>query len=242
MRNIASAIPAAVLSILCAQPLGAQSSSLYLDPAAPVARRAAAAERGIVEHVLSQRIAAVSFVAVGKPPPREFAVHDLVTVIVRETITSDAESTLETQKTFTKEGEITEMPRLRLQDILQFQLTQSDLSGREPKIGIDFEDEWEGRGTQRQRNTFTARITARIIDIKPNGTMVLEARKRIQSDNEGFLMIVTGTCRGEDITTDNTVLSTQLFDLNVVKEHGGELRKASKKGVLTKFFEAIFNF
>jgi flagellar basal body L-ring protein FlgH len=70
----------------------------------------------------------------------------------------------------------------------------------------------------------------------------LEARKFIKNDKEALTIKLTGYCRAEDVSADNTVLSTQMFDLRVIKEHEGELRKATKKGILTKALDLLFNF
>ena len=55
-------------------------------------------------------------------------------------------------------------------------------------------------------------------------------------------LVLTGTCRKEDITLDNTILSTQIYDLFLRKQTAGEMKKASEKGVLTKILDTIFNF
>ena len=192
---------------------------------------------------LSPAIARASFVAIGRPAPRKFSVHDLVTIIIRETITNDAESLLETEKNFKKQGKITALPSLRLGDLLQLQSRQANFSDRgEPEINLKLNSDFKGEGKHRQRQTFTARITARIIDVKPNGTLVLEARKKIRADTEAFSMVLTGTCRKDDISADNTIRSDQLYDMDLIKQQIGELKKATKKGLLTKVFEAIFNF
>jgi len=80
------------------------------------------------------------------------------------------------------------------------------------------------------------------MDVKPNGTLSLEARTQVKNDDEDMTITVTGYCRAEDVAADNTVLSTQMYDLRVNKQHAGEVRKASKKGVITKVLEFLFNF
>src|SRR5690606_24123486 len=101
--------------------------------------------------------------------------------------------------------------------------------------------EFTGDGAQERRDTITARITAKVLDVKPNGQVVLEARSSIISDEEQ-VMLISGVCRAEDITLTNTVQSTQLADLRLEIHHSGELREAAKKGVLTKLLDTIFNF
>ena len=218
----------------------AQTSSLYVAQVKPQPRLDG--EQTESRDTVSPAVAKASFVAVGRPVPRKFAKYDLVTIIVREIVTSDAESNLETEKTFEQAGKLSAFPRLRLEDFLNLQLKPSSMKDGQPAVDLVYGAKFEGDGTHEQRNSITARITARIIDVRPNGNIVLEARNKIDTDGEVMIMVLTGTCRPKDVTTDNTVLSTQLYGLSIVKEHRGELRKASKKGVLTKILETIFNF
>lgn len=216
----------------------AQSSSLYLDQAPPRVKRTA---NGVVDH-LSPHVSGVSISAVRLPEPRQFAVHDLITVIVRESIENESDAELETEKSVSLQGIISAFPNLQLSDLADFQLKPSRFNDGTPQLDLSLDSEFEGEGEYERKDTFTTRITSRIIDIKPNGTLVLEARKFIRSDDESVNVVMTGTCRKNDITADNTILSTQIYDLRLIKEHKGELRNSTKKGWITKFFDAIFNF
>ena len=55
------------------------------------------------------------------------------------------------------------------------------------------------------------------------------------------MITVTGVCRADDVTGTNTVLSNQLFDLRVVRKAEGELKKANKKGIITKILDVLTN-
>lgn len=176
-----------------------------------------------------------------RPEPYAYELHDLITIIVRESVESESDASLGTTKEVTIDGEISEFPRIQVSDLLNLQVRPSDLVGVEPKVKVEMENSFDGEGTAERKDTFTTRVTAEIIDIKPNGTLVIEARRFVQHDKEELDMRLTGVCRPEDITAQNTVLSTQLHDMTLIKTHKGEIRKASKKGILTKIFEAIFN-
>lgn len=215
-----------------------QSSSLFLAAPPPMA-----GATGEPESLLSPHIAAMSIGAITLPPPRLFALHDLVTIIVREETQAEADATLETDKKFDMNGEIPQFPNLALAKLMKFiiepAVTDPD---KAPAVQIGFDTSFEGEGSYERKDSFTARITAEVVDIKPNGNIVLEARKFIRSDKETLEMVLTGVCRAEDVAADNTVLSTLLFDLRLEKDHTGELKKATKKGWLSRTFETIFNF
>ena len=78
--------------------------------------------------------------------------------------------------------------------------------------------------------------------MKPNGTMVLQARQHIKNDEEEQMMILSGICRVEDITPDNTVLSTQIYDKDVAKTNKGALRDTTKRGWVPKLLDAVNPF
>ena len=72
--------------------------------------------------------------------------------------------------------------------------------------------------------------------------MVLQARKRIKTDEEEQLLVLTGICRVQDVTPDNTVLSTQLYDFDVRKTHTGVVRDATKRGWVPRAIDWINPF
>lgn len=222
---------------LCAS-ASAQSSSLYVEPAVPAAP---APKVGQVPNRLSPAIANASFTAARMPPPKQFAVHDLITIIVREDTQAGSDSKLDTNKETKLDAKVSAFPNLRLEELFQGRLKGGALTNP-PQVGLDSQNEFKGDGQYNRKDTFTSRLTAAIIDVKPNGTLVLEARKFIKTDDESMNLIITGTCRTDDVTVDNAVLSTQLHDLSIVKEHTGELRNSSKKGIFTKILDTVFNF
>lgn len=240
-HGLASAV-AGGATLLGAAAAIAQSSSLYVQPVAPPAAPAAAtAPRG--EPVISPIIAASSLAAIRAPEPRFFRLHDLVTIIVRESTQADAEATLDTEKDAKFDGEATAFPNLSPAELLKLSLEPASFSKKgHPELGVNYNHKYEGDGTYSREDTLTARLTAEVVDIKPNGNLVLEGRKFLKNDKETLTLTLTGTCRPGDVSVDNTVLSTQLFDLRVTAAHTGELRKATKKGWITRALETIFNF
>lgn len=190
---------------------------------------------------IAASLEATSLMAVKLPPPRAFSKQDLVTIIISERVEDSADSSLETTKESELKGEVKDFPNLDLKKLLDLQLGPTALATPR-KVDLSLEKEYSGEGQQKNRNTFTARLTSRIIDVKPNGTLILEARKHIRVDDESFTMIVTGTARPTDVTADNTVLSTQLADLRVTKAHDGEIKKSKTKGWITKVLDWVFHF
>lgn len=179
-----------------------------------------------------------SLMFIEPPKPREFAIHDLVTIIIEETTKSEASQTLETEKKYDMNGALTDFISLRHLLELQVQNDKQDPA----QIGLNYKNKYKGDGDYERTDRFVARITATVIDVKPNGTVVLEARKRIDKDGEVQTIILSGTCRRDDVTTQNTVLSSQLAALTVTMSTEGQVTKAGKKGLIPRALEGLFNF
>lgn len=175
-----------------------------------------------------------------RPEPREFMLNDLVSIIVRESFESEMDAEKSTEKSAELSGGITQFPRLTLKDLLNLQVPQG--SAGEALVDLGFERSHEGEGEYERTESMTGRVRARIIDIKPNGMLVLEARRTIINDGEQSVLVATGNCMPEDITADNSVLSTQLENLFIDKQHSGDLRESGEKGWLTRLFDAVFDF
>ena len=223
-----------------------QDSSLYVNPDPGSAAAARFGRPDVVPGFvpkINPHVARLGIAVVTQPQPKVYRVNDLVTILVRESFESSADASLETEKSIEAEGEISDFPRLSLSDLLDLQLRPNTFPNGTPKVGVEFGREFEGEGAAARKDTMTGRITARVIDVKPNGTLVLEARKHVQSDKEAMTVIATGLCRAVDVSPlDNTILSSNLYDLHIVKKTSGELHKATKKGLLTKILEGLFAF
>ncbi len=231
-----------ILSVLCGLAwnvrVGAQSSSLYLQENVTPVAAAQPQTRDGQPNLLSPAIARTSFTAVALPKPRKFAKHDLITIIVRESTENDSKSSLDTEKDSSFDAELSQFPNLA--ELIKLQLIPSRFDNGTPRVGLSLSNEFEGEGNFKRRDTFTTRLTAEIIDVKPNGLLVVEARKFIRTNKETVNVVLSGTARTRDIAADNTILSTNLHNLRLVKDHDGELRKATKKGVITQVFEGLF--
>lgn len=242
-----SALAAAAL-LLSTGPLAAQGLSDFAaaadvvpPPLERLAPRLASPGRQTDLRALHDDVAAASWFAVSRPAPRTYGLHDLVTIVVSEDLSTDFSSELEVEKSSEWDAGVTEFPHFNLSDLLRLRIAESAI---DPEIALDLESDqqFESEGTYSRRDSISARLTARVIDIKPNGTLVLEARKHLASDDEEITLVATGTCRVDDITADNQILSSQLYDLHLTKQHHGELRRGTKKGPLTKLIDALFPF
>ncbi|MFI4860631.1 MAG: flagellar basal body L-ring protein FlgH [Phycisphaerales bacterium JB063] len=239
-----------VLSVLLAAGgAGAQTSSLH-DRDASQSDRVAADRYGYDEEAtvrddgprLNPEVSRYTSVYARRPDPDRYGINDLVTIVVRESFDTQLESEASSEKSVDHVGGIRELPRLSLNDLLDLQIRPNTFPDGRVQVDVGYESEFEGEGEYARSETMTGRITARVVDIRPNGTLVLEARKTLVNDGEEVSIVATGICRVQDITPENTVLSTQLYDLFIDKQHEGELKDTTEKGFLSELLDFIFPF
>lgn len=226
MRSHTTIIAAALL----ASPATAQSLFVKaLDEGPALAAREAA----------TTEMAQSSMLFVTPPEPRTFMKHDLITIIVDETSQQKSSQSLDTEKK--SSANLTLNAILDPWELLEMRLRQGDTANTKI-LGTDFKRKFEGDGEYARSDRFSAKITAEIIEIKPNGTLVLQATKTITKDSEVQTLVLSGVARQEDITNRNTILSSQIASLSMNLQNTGELRESSKKGFLTRVLDKIFDF
>jgi flagellar L-ring protein FlgH len=121
------------------------------------------------------------------------------------------------------------------------QLRQGNLSNVK-LFGANYNRKFDGNGKFERSDKFTMKIEAEVIDVKPNGVLVLEARKMLDKNGETQSVVLSGSCRGEDVTQNNTVFSSQLANLTVISKNTGQVNEAGKKGILSQVIDTIFAF
>jgi flagellar L-ring protein precursor FlgH len=210
----------------------ASAQSLYLRKP-----KVALNERGEVDS--GAMLKEVSMTYIDPPKPKTFKIHDQVTIIVDETSRESSKQTLDTKKDYDNSASLSKFPSLEA--LLDLQLVGGG-NDNGPELGLNSKQKFKGEGTYDRSDRFSARITAKVIDVKPNGILVLEARKTIQKNEEHQSIVLSGQCRTEDVTNANSVLSSQLAELTLISKQEGQVKDAATKGWIPRIIEALFAF
>ena len=180
-----------------------------------------------------------SLLVITPPPPRKIERYDLITIIVNQTSQATRTQSLETEKEYEASARLAQF--LQITDLLEARLTAGDLN-TDDLLDIRAENEFTGEGSYQRSDRLTTRVQAEVIDVKPNGNLVLEARTRMQTDEEVQEFVLSGVCRTEDVTLQNTIQSSELHGLSITVRNEGEIRKSAKKGLIPRVLETIFAF
>ena len=178
----------------------------------------------------------VSLTAVQVNRPKKYKKHDIVAIVVRQ----DSEATSNATATLTRKQDFD----FALQQFLEFARFAGTAGignvanpSKLPEVKFKFDNERNADATNGRTDHMSLRIAAEIIDVKPNGTLVVEAVAHIRNDKEEQTMRLSGVARAEDIAGDNSLLSTQLANLNLTKDTKGEVKDGTKRSWLNKFID-----
>ena len=173
------------------------------------------------------------------PETRTIKEHDIITIIIDENSSQTSSQTLETEKKSKNKVKVRAL--LSLEQLLETRLQESGITDTDL---IDFTNarDYNGNGDYERKDRFSARIAATVLEVKPNGTIVLQAIKRIEKDKEKSILTLSGIAREEDVTSQNTILSSQLAGLNINLQNEGDLKDAAEKGIITRVLDTVFAF
>jgi flagellar L-ring protein precursor FlgH len=129
---------------------------------------------------------------------------------------------------------------------LNFILEQADITPDElrflPVIKQSSSRDWNGEAEYNKDGRFEARIAVVVVDVQPNGNLVVEGRRRIQFDAEVKTMRLAGLVRPRDIAPNNTVLSRNVANASLSYEGEGPLTRATSQGWLEYVIDFVWPF
>ena len=175
----------------------------------------------------------VNYFYVPEAKPKTLLKHDLVTIIISEQSEFSSDGSTDTKKNAGIDLKLEQFPKI---NFANFALANA-IGSVTPELKASANRNYKGEGTVDRKDTFITRIQAEVVDVKPNGTLVLQARSRVVTDEEERLLILTGICRALDITPDNTVLSSQLYDKDVRVKNNGAVRDSTKRGWVPRLLD-----
>jgi flagellar L-ring protein precursor FlgH len=150
---------------------------------------------------------------------RARTVGDVLTVEV--TIADEATLRNETQRTRANEDNLSASNffglETRLDDIFPDAVDPSNL--------VDLESELEhgGRGNTARTEEIRLNIAAVVVQVLPNGNLVIQGRQEVRVNFEVRELYVAGVVRREDITPGNTVQHDQIAELRVAYGGRGQI-------------------
>ncbi len=96
----------------------------------------------------------------------------------------------------------------------------------------------KGRNTRSER--IRTKLSARVLKIDDVGNLIIEGTRTTKINGETQTIKIKGIVRPVDIRPDNSVLSYNILDLNLIIEGDGNVTDVQEPGLITKFLRLLF--
>ncbi|MBN8478816.1 MAG: flagellar basal body L-ring protein FlgH [Burkholderiales bacterium] len=109
-------------------------------------------------------------------------------------------------------------------------------------IKADSKNEFEGGGDSAANNVFTGTLTATVIEVLPNGNLLVAGEKQIGINQGSEFIRVSGVVNPAFILAGNTVSSTTVADARIEYRGSGYIDEAQTMGWLSRVFQSVMPF
>ncbi len=157
-------------------------------------------------------------------------IGDTITINLVERTTAQKSANASAGRNSEMSGGITATSRLPL----------GGLNGLSAEAGVD--STFSGKGSAAANNAFNGTITVTVIDVYPNGNLLVSGEKQIAINQGNEYIRFSGVINPNNVTASNTVQSTQVADARIEYKGSGFIDEHNTMGWLHRFFVAIFPF
>ncbi len=153
-------------------------------------------------------------------------VGDILTIIISETATTSATRSGSNSKS----GSVNMQAGIGVFDFLN-SIFPASISGS---------DNWKADGAASSTNRANGRVSVTVVDVEPNGNMIVEGTQSIWQNKNEHKITLRGVVRRDDVTAANTVSSAQVADATIRFDGKGPLNAKQRQGILTQIFNILF--
>jgi len=162
-------------------------------------------------------------------------VGDIVYITISETVSAQRSSETSTGKNVGNKGSVTNWlyPKKDTDGDGVDDGFLVNEQGDMPLWEYSVDKSFKGLGAIKESDSFTAKITATVIDVMPNGNLLIEGSRELDVANDKKRVIITGMIRQSDIDGENTIPSDLIADAKIKYEGRGPLADNQRRGLFT---------
>jgi flagellar L-ring protein precursor FlgH len=160
---------------------------------------------------------------------------DIITVVISETASASKQASTGTGRSSTMSAGVPKLLGLEKTPIK----TWADLS---QLLSLSNESKYAGTGSTSRQETLQATISAKVVDVIPNGNLMIEGRRNVKVNNEDQIIVLTGTVRSRDVSADNTISSALIADAKINYSGKGVISDRQSPGWLMNVLDKFWPF
>ncbi|MBN2467051.1 MAG: flagellar basal body L-ring protein FlgH [Deltaproteobacteria bacterium] len=104
------------------------------------------------------------------------------------------------------------------------------------------ESSFDGSGTTTRSGKLTAYITARVVEVLPNGNLRIIGSRSVTVNKEKESIFLSGVIRPRDISPDNVIQSTYIADAKISYSGAGVINDRQSPGWLARVLDSVWPF
>lgn len=160
---------------------------------------------------------------------------DIITVVISEQASASKQASTGTQRTSTMSAGVPQLLGLEKTPIKSW----ADLANL---LNLKNDSKFAGSGSTSRQETLQATVSAKVVEVIPNGNLMIEGRRSVKVNNEDQIIVLTGTVRSRDINSDNTVSSAVIADAKINYSGKGVVSDRQSPGWLMNILDKVWPF
>lgn len=156
---------------------------------------------------------------------------DILTVVISESVAQTSSQS----KSSTKSSKVD----ASVSSFLFANSGMGKLKGGLPSTSFSGKNDFAGTGDIKNSQSLSGQAAVLVSDVLPNGNLVIEGARVITFSGETQYVVLHGIVRADDVSSANTVASSNIADVRVEFISEGELTDAQKRGWLTKLVDTL---
>jgi len=164
---------------------------------------------------------------------------DIITVLIVEQASASKQASTDTDRSASISASIPYLMGLEKSSTLFGKLTNADPGNL---LGASSSSTYQGSGATTRKENLVATMSAKIVDVLPNGNFLIEGRRNVKVNNEDQIIVLQGTVRPRDVSPDNTVNSSLIADARITYTGEGVISDRQRPGWLLNILDYIWPF
>ncbi|MCX6345960.1 MAG: flagellar basal body L-ring protein FlgH [Armatimonadetes bacterium] len=109
-----------------------------------------------------------------------------------------------------------------------------------PVLSYGGNDSLKGSGSTKRDMSFTTTMTVKVTKVDEAGNLEIEGTRTVQTNKEKEEVKLTGLVRPQDVTAENTIMSSSIANAQITHTGKGPVGDTQKKGLIATILGWLF--
>ena len=169
---------------------------------------------------------------------RASKIGDILTVLVQENSTASKKNSTSTSKNNSQDASVSTF----LYGAGSGVSALLSRGGSMPALKYSSKNSFDGGGTIDNSQNLVTSVAVRVIDVLPNGNLLIEGKRETTFSGEKQNAVLHGVVRVDDIFSNNTIFSYNIADAKVEIISKGKLSDSERRGWFTYLWNKLTPF